>query len=210
MYFNHAFKKTFIGTHADADQVFSETGTLALIQAGVDKGFITSSVTTNGGSTYLNTMDLHSYGLGQGVYGFFDKSYNIVQSGDVSTCCPLYLVSSSIRTNDKIGKFHGGYTESNKSKLINPKYVSKLYRVDSCEGNQNVISIGTTPYTSQDAKIVTGLETLVGGTNYVTATDVVVTGGTGTGLTIDITASALAGALLSQQQELVILQLILL
>ncbi len=64
-----------------------------------------------------------------------------------TVCCPLVLVAGSIYQNDKIGKFHGGYKESNKSKIINPKYVSKFYRVDPCTPQQHTISIGVTPFT---------------------------------------------------------------
>jgi hypothetical protein len=59
-----------------------------------------------------------------------------------SVKCPLVLVSGSIHPNDKIGKFHGGYAETVKSKTINPKYVSAFYRVDDCPAQQAQISVG--------------------------------------------------------------------
>ena len=197
MNFSSAYKKVFVGTKESVTEVKATVSGVAntLTQAGIDNGFITSSTVVTGGDS-IKTKDLQSYGMGPGTFGFFDKNYEIVQSGDLSAngCCPMYLVAASLRTEDQLGDFHSGYSQSKKSVLIESKNVLKVYRVDECTGRSMVVSMGTTPYTSQDAKIVTGLETLVGGTNYVTATDVVVTGGTGTGLTIDITASALAGA----------------
>jgi hypothetical protein len=52
-----------------------------------------------------------------------------------SLACPLILASGSVHGQftggkDKVGPFHGGYTESVKSKMINPKYISAFYRVD--------------------------------------------------------------------------------
>lgn len=59
-----------------------------------------------------------------------------------SVKCPLVLVSGSIHPNDKIGKYHGGYSETVKSKTINPKYVSAFYRVDDCPAQQAQITVG--------------------------------------------------------------------
>lgn len=64
--------------------------------------------------------------------------------------CPLVLVAGAIYQNDKIGPFHGGYKETDKSKIINPKYISRFYRVDPCTPQNQTISIGTTPWTIQE------------------------------------------------------------
>jgi hypothetical protein len=80
-----------------------------------------------------------------GQFTFVDpKSWDVPQNLDPSTTlkCPLVLVSGSIHPNDKIGKFHGGYSESVKSKTINPKYVSAFYKVESCPAQQAQISVG--------------------------------------------------------------------
>lgn len=61
---------------------------------------------------------------------------------DTTLACPLVLAAGSIYANDKIGKFHGGYQESVKSKIINPKYVTRFYRVDPCDPQQAQITIG--------------------------------------------------------------------
>ena len=127
-YFNHAFRKTFMGTGA----------TLSGGSITTDGGFLT----TNG----VTSVALSN--LGPGYFGFFDpKTWKTVTAP--ANCCPLVLASSSILTNDKIGPFHGGYKETNKSKTINPKYVHKWYRVDPCIPQQSVISVGNTPYTAE-------------------------------------------------------------
>ena len=66
------------------------------------------------------------------TFGFFDTNFQGVNVGALTEGCPLFLAAASFRENDKIGPFHGGYQETNKSKLINPKYVTKFYRVDNC------------------------------------------------------------------------------
>lgn len=155
-YFNHAFQKMFIGTKGNQTE---SVGPAPLPgapggKAGLNEGFIT----TNNVPTVEFAKDgaTSNYDLGAGVFGFVDNTYKTVgltpgQGGDPATweggCCPLTLVASSIKQYDKIGGFHGGYQETNKSKMINPKYVRKFYRVDPSAGNQQVVHIGNTYYT---------------------------------------------------------------
>ena len=89
-----------------------------------------------------------------------------------SLACPLILASGSVHGQftggkDKVGPFHGGYTESVKSKMINPKYVSAFYRVDPCPAQQSQVTVGLT-----------------------TSTPVVVSAGSGAGTTITVTSTA--------------------
>lgn len=104
-YFDHAFKKTFVGTN----------------------GFINAATTK-------------SSALSVGEFAFVDPNTYAVPA-DIDTTSaynkPLVLVAGSIHTNDKIGPFHGGYTESVKSKMINPKYISKFYKVEPSDFNGN-------------------------------------------------------------------------
>ena len=70
-----------------------------------------------------------------------------------NTACPLILASGSVHGQftsgkDKVGPFHGGYTESVKSKTINPKYVSAFYRVDPCPLQQSQVTVGENTLTS--------------------------------------------------------------
>jgi hypothetical protein len=67
--------------------------------------------------------------------------------------CPLVLASGSVHGQwtggkDKVGPFHGGYTESVKSKTINPRFVSAFYRVDACPIQQAQVTIGENTTTS--------------------------------------------------------------
>lgn len=117
-YFNHAFKKVFIGTG----------------------GFNT---TANQTTSVMNAT--------AGKFGFFNPDTNVSVVSATNLKCPLYLASSSIYANDKIAPFYGGKKETNKSKLINPKYVNGFYIVGSNAAQQNVIHIGNTNFTNDAA-----------------------------------------------------------
>ena len=83
--------------------------------------------------------------LATGDFAFVDpKTWDLVSAAPTG-CCPLILASGSLYSKDKIGS-HGGYQESNKSKVINPKYINRFYRVDPNQAQQNVINIGYTPF----------------------------------------------------------------
>lgn len=82
--------------------------------------------------------------LQTGEYGFANpKTWNMVDAGTVANGQPLYFVAGSLRNVDQIGPFAGGYTESVKSKLINPKYVTRAYRVDETDPQNMQISVGS-------------------------------------------------------------------
>ncbi len=127
-YFNHAFRKTFLSNSKNPS-------------ATLDEGFVTASG--------VRSVDLlGTYGVG--VTAFIDPSTYLTVNNASATVTggkPLILVATSVFQNDKIGPFIGGYQETTKSKLINPKYVNKFYRVDPCLPNPNVIHVGDTPYT---------------------------------------------------------------
>jgi hypothetical protein len=123
-YFNHAFVKTFVGVNAANPQ--------------------------NQGYTSKNRGVLGTEGniLETGQFAFVNpKTWKIQDTNFQGDCCPLILASGSLLSRDKIGPFHGGYLESNKSKEINPKYVSKFYFAPACPASNNVIHVGKTPYT---------------------------------------------------------------
>ena len=127
-YFNHAFHKVFLGTATDPADFATVTDT-GYVQAGV------------------STSELSAPGVGPGYFGVFNA--NTYVSLDASTaaninCCPFIIASSPIFTNDKIGPYAGGYRETNKSKMINPRYIRQFYYVAPCVPQQSVVSIGTT------------------------------------------------------------------
>jgi len=109
-------------------------------------------VGTNG---FVNTLSgkLGSPGniLTGGQFAFVDAKTWTLQTAAPGGCCPLVLAAGSIYQRDKIGPFHGGYLETNKSKVINPKYVSKFYRVDPCLPQNEVVHLGNTAYTDDVA-----------------------------------------------------------
>jgi hypothetical protein len=113
-YFNHAFQKMFVGTDG-----FTTTGNLPTTDFTPDNR--PGQFTFVDPKTWKTPTDL---------------------AGPTTTSCPLVLVSTSIHPNDKIGKFHGGYSETVKSKTINPKYVSSFYVVDRCSSQQAQITVG--------------------------------------------------------------------
>lgn len=139
-YFNHAFTKVFLGTGTTLPNPLVTPVTV--ITSG---GFLTQKNVPTGA---VNTTDDALANLPAGYFGFFDPKTNLSLDGLASPgCCPIYLASSSVLTNDKIGPFHGGYKETNKSKIINPRYVQAAYTVNACTPKQAIVSVGATPQT---------------------------------------------------------------
>lgn len=107
----------------------------------------TLSIVTSG-----NTADLTA-----GQLGLFDaKTFQAITS---VTSKPFILAQGSYFTNDKIGPVHGGYKESVKSKVINPKYISKVWTACGELAQNQVVEIsasgaecGTTYYLRLDLK----------------------------------------------------------
>lgn len=198
-YFNHAFKKAFLATGP------TQTAVPITNPLGASLGTVTTS---NG---YLNTAGFPAYSLNQlsaltvatygtaptattdGYIGWFDASTNLSVVSP-SSCCNLYLAGSAIYSNDKIGPLAGGYQETNKSKMINPKYVSRFYSVAPCLPQNNVIHVGSTYWTAGGG-VLTGSITGAG-TGYTPNSTVAVgvgtttTSGVGTGLELSITIAA--------------------
>jgi hypothetical protein len=198
-YFNHAFKKTFLGTGNEIDaQTFTDPVTGGTYTVSTEEGYLqTSGVPTyllNVMSRYQQTFpysgpdSLSSWN--SGYFGLFDAKTNLSLTGP-EDCCNIYVASSAIYANDKIGPFAGGYTETNKSKMINPRYVQQFYKVDSCEPQNEVVHVGST-YSTLCGGVLTGSITTPGvgyAPNSATAVvvDTLTTLGTGTGLTLFIT-----------------------
>jgi hypothetical protein len=122
-YFNHAFRKTFLATGANNGISPLANGTVL-------------------GTSVANT-------LAAGQITFIDpQSWQIRNTpGGVDDCCELILASGALMDNDKIGPFHGGYKESNKSKVVKSKYVSRLYAAPANLAQNYVLHAGITPWT---------------------------------------------------------------
>ena len=177
-YFNHAFCKRFLGTGSTIASIGFNTTDGFLTDAGVSSETLSEQV--------------------PGYFGFFNADTYL--SEDATTvngnCCKLILASSSLLTNDKIGKFHGGYRETNKSKMINPRYVSRFYRVDQCTPQQAVVHIGNTNFTGIANGAVESIENVSGtATAYTADTTFVGVASTasaaGTGATFDVEIDSL-------------------
>jgi hypothetical protein len=99
-----------------------------------------------GTSGFYTGVGAPTTALTTGDYTFVDPTSWLVVDVDGPTTvkCPLVLVSGSIHPSDKIGPYHGGYSETVKSKTINPKYISKVYRVDPCDAQQAQLTVGAT------------------------------------------------------------------
>jgi hypothetical protein len=197
-YFNHAFKKSFLAT-GPTQLAFPVT---------LPDG---STVSANTSEGYVTTAGMPTYGLNQlsassvttattdGYIGWFNPKTNEsidINSEELTPCCNLYLAGSAIYSNDKIGPLTGGYQETNKSKMVNPKYVSRFYSVEPCEPQNNVIHVGSTYWTAGGGVLVGGVTTP--GVGYLPAPQATAVGttttttlGTGTGLVLSITISAL-------------------
>lgn len=193
-YFNHAFKKSFLATG----------GTQNSTVITLPDGSTTTASTSDG---YLITGGLPTYTLNQlsenavsattdGYIGWFNPKTNLsvdINDEGFAPCCNLFLAGSAIYSSDKIGPLAGGYQETNKSKMVNPKYVSRFYEVVPCEPQNNVIHVGSTYWTAGGG-VLTGSITTPG-TNYTnTATAITVetttTTGIGSGMLLSITVAA--------------------
>ena len=193
-YFNHAFKKAFLATGP------TQTAVPITNPLGGSLGTATTSL------GYLTTGGLPTYTLNQlsattattattdGYVGWFDPKLNTsvdINDEGFAPCCNLYLAGSAIYSNDKIGPLAGGYQETNKSKMINPKYVSRFYSSAPCAPQNNVIHVGSTYWTAGGG-VLTGSITTPGATYTPNSTVAVGVGtittlGTGTGLELSIT-----------------------
>lgn len=130
----------FLGTQ------ISGSGTGQNPNPNLTNGFITAAGIKTSALKDLSSTAKLNYGLGS--FGMFDPKTWLSKAIDGATsCCPLVLVGAAIYSADKIGPFHGGYQESQKSKIINPKLVTKFYRVDPCAAQAQVTHIGRTKYT---------------------------------------------------------------
>lgn len=94
---------------------------------------------------YDGTAGVATSTLTAGQIGIVDaKAQTVYKVGTVpSAYIPqIYLAQGSFHTVDKIGPFHGGYKESIKTKGINPRYVSKFYKVDSQSAVNQIVKVG--------------------------------------------------------------------
>lgn len=79
-----------------------------------------------------------------GKLGFFaptSASNSTLVSTVTAANAPFTIAVGSRFASDKIGPVHGGYQESQKSKLINPKYVSRVIKVSGKAAKNQIIKV---------------------------------------------------------------------
>ena len=193
-YFNHAFKKSFLATGPTqtAFPVTLPDGTT--VNATTSGGYLVSNGIPTYGLNQLSAIKVGTYGTAttdttDGYIGWFNPKTNLsvdINDEGFAPCCNLYLAGSAIYSNDKIGPLTGGYQETNKSKMVNPKYVSRFYQVNPCAPQNNVIHVGSTYWTAGGGVLT--VDTLVAGTGYAATGVTTVTGGTGEGMVVSFVA----------------------
>lgn len=209
MYFNHAFRKTLLGTTVSGDTTKTQTNILVAGIAVVNStkvaastpstGFVTFTTdavhglvvgdqvvvsgittviafngtytvtsvptttkfvvasattgTTQDGAAVINCLKT-TVNLTAGSIGLYKQDFTPLNWSTVdgtTSKVPFYLVQGSYYKNsgysDKIGS-HGGYQESVKSKMINPKYISRIFWVQAKAPVQQVVQIFSTPTAS--------------------------------------------------------------
>jgi len=187
-YFNHAFKKVFLATGLTQNNTVITLPDGSTTTASTSLGYLTDG----GLPTYtLNQLsaDSSTTATTDGYIGWFNPKTNLsvdLNSEEFISCCNLYLAGSAIFSNDKIGPLAGGYQETNKSKMVNPKYVSRFYTVEPCAPQNNVIHVGSTYWTAGGGALGTGA--IVAGTGYAVTGVTTVTGGTGEGIVVSFVA----------------------
>jgi hypothetical protein len=115
MYFNHAFRKSFLAKWTQ-EVVPAAPGPQELAPSGSVIDQLTSGSTNNLAPGQIGLFDANTY-----------QAINPSGPNPTNSGKPFILAQGSYFTKDKIGPYHGGYQESVKSKVINPKYISKVF-----------------------------------------------------------------------------------
>ena len=135
-------------------------GTYTVTSIPTTTSFVVASTqagTTQNGAAAIVCIKA-TYNLQAGSVGLYDKNFNYLNfKVSTVTTAPFYLVQGSYYKNsgysDTIGA-HGGYQESVKSKMINPKYITRLFWIAGKAPVQQVVQI---PLTAQSGSTNVGL-----------------------------------------------------
>jgi len=79
--------------------------------------------------------------LTAGQVGFFNPDGTAVQAVSAR---PFMIAQGSYFNSDKISPALGGYKESVKTKMINPKYISRVIKIAAKQARQNVVQVPVT------------------------------------------------------------------
>lgn len=106
---------------------------------------VTGTISTGATITVGASVPVASSGstanLTAGQIGFFTPDGRSIQSASNK---PFIVAGGSYFKQDKIGPVHGGYKESWKSKMINPKYISRVIKVNANQPRQMVVQVPVT------------------------------------------------------------------
>jgi hypothetical protein len=119
-YFNHAFQKTLIATDINSVTVggfYTDSTAPGNKTVDIPAGTVAVVASVTTGAFAANTVINTSAAFG---------------ATTIQDLPMIYLAQGSINTKDKLGPLAGGYKESVKTKGINPKYVSKFFKIDPC------------------------------------------------------------------------------
>lgn len=94
----------------------------------------------SGNVSFLTSGTVKTNALTAGQIGMFNATTGLLAG--TGTAAPFILAQGSYYTNDKISPALGGYQESVKSKVINPKYVSRVFKTAYSAPQSQVISLG--------------------------------------------------------------------
>jgi hypothetical protein len=120
-YFNHAFRKTLVAS--------SVNGPISPLN-GVQLGTSTANTLAAGQITFINP-----------------DTFQVTPFITNLTCCEVIIAAGSLMQKDKIGPFHGGYLESNKTKTIKAKYTNRVYAIPANVAQNYILHAGITPWT---------------------------------------------------------------
>jgi hypothetical protein len=128
MYFPNAFKKVFLPSSGTpvASGVGTNDSTMIGTAASPVTGKLGFFAPTSSTNSTLTSLDA----------GGGNSKYSVK---------PFYLIQSSYFSTDKIGS-NGGYKESIKSKLINPKYISRVIKVTAKSAVNQVVKVNANAF----------------------------------------------------------------
>ena len=96
-------------------------------------------ITSQGAIALVTSSGSSTADLTAGEIGAFTPNGQ-AGAGAASTK-PFILAQGSYFTKDKIGPFHGGYQESVKSKVINPRYITRVFHVDAATAQNQIVQV---------------------------------------------------------------------
>ena len=125
---------------------------IGTVVTSVNSGFVTLSNSVTAtiststavafGATGISVLTAgSSAALTAGQVGFFSPDGVAVQA---SSAKPFIIAQGSYFNSDKISPALGGYKESVKTKMINPKYISRVIKITAKQARQSIVQVPVT------------------------------------------------------------------